>query len=100
MDDGLEEAATESVSLLRKEILERQKHQQGAGNKHRAKATAEPSTVPSVCWHFKYFTQQQLFPNYTCRLYIFFTHCKKHTKKEKPLVWATVLRSILDTAEK
>lgn len=32
--------------LLRKEILEGQNHQQGAGNKHRAKATAEPSIAP------------------------------------------------------
>lgn len=51
----MEEAATESVSLLRKEILERQKHQQGAGNKHRAKATAEPSTVPFSLLAFQIF---------------------------------------------
>lgn len=52
-----------------------------------------------VCWHFTYFTQQQPLLHFTF-LYVLFTDGKKQTKNEKPLGWATVLSSTLDTAVK
>lgn len=50
-----------------------------------------------LCWDF---TQPRPFPNYTCRLHSFLTHCKRHKKEKKLLEWATELCSILDTAKK
>lgn len=49
----MEEAASEPVLLSRKEILERQNHQQeGAENRSRAKGTAGPAAGPFALLEF------------------------------------------------
>lgn len=112
VDDDLEEEETALVSLLRKETKDTKSSANSTSKvlvtNTKWKEQQNLLQCSSLCWDFKYFTQQQLFLNYTCTYtfslsyytYMDNVYVKKPSKKEKPPAWAMALCTMPNAAEK